>query len=313
MSSFLEKLSQWRKLRRLPNQVERLLNEGNQLRQRLMSLENKLDGLREWQAVHTHRINYDDRFWYPPNNNLARRRIVELTEMMIPCEARGFGKVRLGNKHDGGYILLDDFQNIDATFSLGISDDVSWDVDVANKSVQVYQYDHTILGPPVSHPGFHFYQKRIGTAAESGETIAAILSQHGVTRIGSAIMKMDIEGAEWGVLDETTDDTLALFSQITGEFHGFDEVLDDKWFECALRVISRLNKHFSLVHVHGNNFGQLIVIDEVLFPRSLELTFANRSRYALAPSNEVFPGQLDAPNNPNLPDCGLGHFIYRRS
>jgi hypothetical protein len=122
-------------------------------------------------------------------------------------------------------------------------------------------------------------------------------------------MKIDIEHAEWDVLDGTSEETLSLFSQIVGEFHGFDEVLDDKWFDCALRIFTKLNKQFRLIHVHGNNYGSQLVVDEMLFPRCPELTFANRSRYDLVPSKERFPGKLDTPNNPALPDCGLGRFI----
>ena len=78
-----------------------------------------------------------------------------------------------------------------------------------------------------------------------------------------------------------------------------------------MRTFTKLNKQFRLVHVHGNNYGTQIVLGNMLFPRSLELTFANSLRYDLTQSNETFPGKLDNPNNPARPDCGLGRFIYR--
>lgn len=59
------------------------------------------------------------------DSELAKRRIISLTELMIPCKAEGLRKVRLGNKHDGGYVFLDDFNGVEAALSLGIGDDVS--------------------------------------------------------------------------------------------------------------------------------------------------------------------------------------------
>jgi hypothetical protein len=283
-----------------------------EMRQRLVHVEAKIDALphelanrQQWFANELRR-----RFQYLHDSDLAKRRIMALTQLFIPCKAHGFDKIRLGNKHDGGYICLDDFQSIKAALSLGISNDASWDLDIANRGIPVHQYDHTVSGPPVNHPRFHFHRKRIGAAKDDGETIAAIVQRADSVKPASVIMKIDIEHSEWDVLDETPDETLSLFSQIVGEFHGFDEVLDDKWFNCAMRTFSKLKKQFCLVHVHGNNCAAQLVIGNVLFPRCLEFTFANRSRYELDPSGEVFPSEIDAPNDPAIPDCGLGRFIY---
>jgi hypothetical protein len=68
-----------------------------------------------------------------------------------------------------------------------------------------------------------------------------------------------------GRFDQTTDHALCRFAQIVGEFHGFDEIVDDAWFDQAMRVFRKLNKQFGLVHIHGNNcasqtFGSPIAI-----------------------------------------------------
>jgi hypothetical protein len=65
------------------------------------------------------------RFQYVHDNDLARRRIKTLTELMTPCKAYGFAKVRLGNKHDGATFVVDDFQDISAALSFGIRNDVT--------------------------------------------------------------------------------------------------------------------------------------------------------------------------------------------
>jgi len=272
-----------------------------------LNIESKLDVL---PTNNSFDIELRNRFQYLEDTSLAKRRISELTQSLVPCSAKSFSKIRLGNLNDGGYVCIDDFTNIAAALSLGISDDVSWDLEIANRSIRVAQYDHTVDAPQAGHPAFLFFKQKIGSAEDGGITIAEIIARHQIVDEASAILKIDIEHAEWNVFDQTTDDTLSHFAQIIGEFHGFDEVLDDDWFDRAKRIFARLGKQFGLVHVHGNNCAAQLVLDNMLFPRSLELTFANRGRYALVESQEYFPGPLDAPNDPKKPDCGLGQFRY---
>ena len=245
-----------------------------------------------------------------PDPMLARKRLATLTSLLSPHKADGFSKVRIGSAHDGGYVCLDDFRDIDAALSFGVGRNVDWNREVADKGIPIYQYDHTVEGPPIQHPRFHFHRLRLGTQLDGGESIEAIVTRHGLVRPASSILKIDIEHAEWDVFDKTQDRTLSLFSQIVGEFHGFDEILNDAWFATAERVFTKLAKQFRLVHVHGNNFGAQVVMGNVLFPRCIGLTFANASRYVLSANNEEFPGALDTPNSRQIPDCFLGRFNY---
>lgn len=297
--------------------------------QRLVNIETKIDKLRvhlpkeaefkpgegrlpkgpiELQAWFEAKLR--DRFRYLGNEELAKARIAALNALLLPHRAEGFPKIRIGNTNDGGYVCIDDFRDIDAAISLGIGDDVSWDLDIAERSIPVYQYDHTISGPPVPRRRFHFKRQRVGARGMGGRTIEAIVAEAQIRKPGSAIMKIDIEHDEWEALGETPEDTLSLFTQIMGEFHGFDEVLDDNWFFRSIQLFEKLHRHFRLVHVHGNNCTSQLVLGQMLFPRSLELTFANMLRYRLVRSNEAFPGVLDAPCNPSFPDYGLGRFVY---
>lgn len=57
-------------------------------------------------------------------------------------------RIRLGRNFDGGYVMADCFDDVEAAYSLGINDDVSWDFDIAMRGIDVYQYDHTIDALP---------------------------------------------------------------------------------------------------------------------------------------------------------------------
>lgn len=47
-------------------------------------------------------------------------------------------KVRIGSKTDGGYILLNDFENIKIAYSFGISNEISFDKELADKNIDVF-------------------------------------------------------------------------------------------------------------------------------------------------------------------------------
>ena len=186
----------WRSIRNSEERDGKLLQELirnrtllQEFRPTLNDIENKIDALRQEDVTRAQeverRIEACDPVWswfsFLDDSDLAKRRIISLTELMIPCKAEGFGKVRLGNAHDGGYVCLDDFQGIEAALSLGISDDVSWDIEVADKSIPVYQYDHSVDGPPVSHPGFLFHKNRIGTGRAMARPSQRLLRKNGWT------------------------------------------------------------------------------------------------------------------------------------
>jgi hypothetical protein len=271
----------------------------DELRQRLINIEDKIDALPELRqrlvnieakvgegctqgASNSFETELRNRFQYLSDTGLAKRRISEMTRLLTPCSAKSFAKIRLGNTNDGGYVCIDDFTDICAALSLGISDDVSFDLEVADRSIPlIAQYDHTVDRSPSGHPAFVFFKQKIGNVNEGGMSIAEIVKRHQIASTASAILKIDIEHAEWNVFDQTTDNTLSHFARIVGEFHGFDEVVDDTWFDQAMRVFAKIGRQFGLVHVHGNNCASQIVLDNMLFPRSLELTFANRDRYDL--------------------------------
>jgi hypothetical protein len=245
------------------------------------------------------------------NSPLAIRRICSMARLLRPQRAQGYGKMRLGGPHDGGYICLDDFVGIVAALSLGVGDDVSWDTDVANRGIIVHQYDHTVASAPAAHPNFRFNQRKIGPVAnDDSESIESVLGRSSLMEPATVLLKIDIEHDEWPVFDAASASVLGKFAQIVCEFHGFDQVADDKWFERAYSVLEKLTKSFAVVHVHANNAAPMLAIGNLLFPQLLEVTFASRARYSFSDASEVFPGELDSPNLTSGRDYNLGNFIY---
>jgi tetratricopeptide (TPR) repeat protein len=241
-----------------------------------------------------------------------QKRCLELLRLLAPNRVQGFHKARFGSAHDGGYVMIVDFTGVAAAFSFGIANDANWDADVANHGVPVYQFDHTIDAPPISRRDLIFTKARIvAVPAQGAQTIDELVERYGSPGKASLILKIDIEGDEWDVFDSASETALSCFAQIVGEFHFLGYIMtDSRFYEKALRVFKKLTRTFGVVHVHATNSHNGHSVGNVMVPYLLEITFANRHRYSLAATDEIFPGPLDAPNNPNSPDIYLGRFIY---
>jgi len=243
-----------------------------------------------------------------------QKRCLEFMRLIEPHSMIGYRKARFGSKYDGGYVMIDDFKGVTGAFSFGIANDANWDAAIADRGVPVFQFDHTIDEPPISRPDLIFTKARI--AAEPGQhgqtqTIDELVSIHGSPGKATLLLKIDIEADEWPVFDSVSEEALACFAQIAAEFHYFgNAMLDSEFYQRALRVLQKLHRNFAVVHVHGINGHPVCNIVNVMVPDIMEITFANRRRYSFGPSVETFPGPLDAPCHPNMPDVHLGRFIY---
>ena len=90
--------------------------------------------------------------------------------LLSPKEVVGKKLVRIGHDYDGGYVMVDDIENCIA-YSFGIADDVSWDLGMAYRGVDVYMYDHTIKKLPTQHERFHFFKNGICGENDRGENL----------------------------------------------------------------------------------------------------------------------------------------------
>ena len=223
---------------------------------------------------------------------MRQERFLHLARHFRPHAAQGVQKIRAGDGFDGAYVMLDDFRGIDLALSFGVGDLVSWDMEMAQRGVKVWQYDHTVDAPLTTHKLIEFNKLKIAATPEQGaKTIDEILASAQVKDDASVILKIDIEGGEWEVLEQCSEASLARFSQIVFEFHGFAKGNDNAWLTRATRVMEKLYKQFAIIHVHGNNWclPPMVNVSNVYFPDTLEGAFANRKRYNLKPSNEVPP------------------------
>lgn len=248
---------------------------------------------------------------------------------------------RVGSANDGGYVVaLDALARARLLLSFGIATNWDFEADAARRNPQlcVHAYDHSVgtkffgamalraavnatlrllalnpagalastrkLGVALSY--FRFFSsphrhipKRVWYNSDRGSAaIDEIIDASETHGSLSIFAKIDIEGSEYRVLPAVAA-RAHLFSGLVVEFHDTDICADA--FNAA---IAHLSHDFDIVHVHGNNYGDMSADGRL--PLTLEVSFVNRMLGACVQPRlgaTTFPRLgLDAPNNPRVPD-----------
>ncbi len=216
---------------------------------------------------------------------------------------------RIGRDYDGGYIMVDDFRG-GIAYSFGINTDVSWEEDIANRGYNLYMYDHTIDSLPYERPEFHWFKQGLADVEGQEPTLHFLdwyLWKNNNMQEEHMLLKMDVEGAEWGGLEQVNSLLLQQFDQIVLEVHDIIKAHTDQKRVQILSVLHKLNQTHYLVHAHGNNYSGAISIGGQLIPNALELTFVNKKLVSIDENAVVkLPRDLDQPNDPDCPEYILG-------
>ncbi|WP_174297218.1 hypothetical protein [Sphingomonas bacterium] len=228
---------------------------------------------------------------------------------LSPMDVVGGSLVRVGRAGDGGYIMLDENLRDRVCYSLGINDDVAWDLEMASRNCAIHQYDHTIEFLPETDPAFHWERVGIAPASSADGRFASIpdlIHRNGHADNHDMILKCDIEGHEWSCLAAMEQDDLARFSQIVMEIHGLERVYEREYMDGIYHVFDKLSVTHQLVHVHGNNNGIYMVAGGVGMPAAYEVTYVRREGHRFETSHKSYPTALDEPCTDMVADFYLG-------
>ena len=222
----------------------------------------------------------------------------ELDQLLRVRKVSGRYKfLRIGRDNDGGYILLDDFYDVQGVYSFGISGDVSFEKDMAKRGIACFMYDHTIDRLPEENRFFHWQQKGIADSDKPEKklfTLETLMRGNGNLGDRDLILKMDVEGAEWEFLEHTSSELLTCFRQIVFELHGVTNTENDK----VMLMLRKLKGTHTPVWLHANNYCPAEVAGDFVFASSMEVLYLNNSCYEFAEGDVKFPWELDMPNNP---------------
>lgn len=157
-------------------------------------------------------------------------------------------KKRFGPDNDGGYVLLDKSFGEVAVFGYGVGHDASFEEQVAVRlGCKAYVFDHTLGDKiPTIGPNTTFIPEGITAPTNTSElkTFTSHLN-YLVGPVGDVFLKIDVEGAEWDVIEYESFDRV---TQLAIELHDLENDTERK-----TKLIKKITDKFDLVHIHGVN------------------------------------------------------------
>lgn len=226
----------------------------------------------------------------------------KIFKLLTPYKVDDLNKIRFGNQFgDGGYIVPKELiSKIERCYTYGVGADISFETYLTsfNKNIIVKMFDHTVNYPKQINSNIYFKKEGLSFKKMPDlNTLSAHLFENNDLE-KKILLKIDIEGAEWDILDELNVKILQKAVIFIVELHWFHQVQNlDKF----TKVLQKLNKFFTIYHLHGNNCATLLEINGKKLPDVLEVTYINNSYiFKKAPFLDPLPTPLDAGNcDPN--------------
>ena len=188
-------------------------------------------------------------------------------------------RIHLGTKGDGGYIIAHPSTFICSNlYSYGVENNIDFEIDYlkTNRNNYCYAYDHTV--------DFKSQENNIIFTKEGlsdkKEDMLNTLQNHLKINKNTAtnlILKLDIEGYEWRVLDNI--DIIFLtshFKQIIIEFHRLSSASDGYTVFKKLEILKRIKKYYNIFHIHHNNYSPIDNINNTNIPVCVEITYLRK-------------------------------------
>lgn len=236
-----------------------------------------------------------------PSARLEQERALVNLAHLLPWGSESLDLQRVGGTSDGGYVMSQGWSSATAAISIGIGAEDSWDFAVAEQGIPVWQFDHTIHGPPREHALLTWVPQGLG--AESAVDPSLLTFERIVDLCpssGDLLLQVDIEGAEWQGLAQAD---FSRFSQIVIELHLLHRLGKEEHFDEANQMLGRLTRDHRVVHVHPNNCCGLRMVAGLAIPPVLEVTLV-RADFLVDPVriSASAPTSLDRPNVPQRPE-----------
>jgi hypothetical protein len=210
--------------------------------------------------------------------------------------------IRIGGETDGGYLVPDDLDNIEICFSPGVSKTSNFESELADRGIRSFMADYSVDGPTIKNALFHFEKKYLGTTNNGTYMTLDNWVNRNAQNQNDLILQMDIEGSEYGVILDTSNETLRKFRILVIEFHWLDSLFEKKCFGLINSVFQRLLRNFEIVHIHPNNTSKPIKYGDFEIPPVLEITFLRKDRISSSTKTLNFPHKLDRTSIPRKKD-----------
>lgn len=235
----------------------------------------------------------------------APTRLLDLVRQLrpVPC---GYPLVRIGPKRDGGYLVPDDLDGIEACFSPGVGPSFAFEADLLGRGIPSHLADASVPKPPDLPAELTFDPVFLGARNDDRlVTLEEWIRRRRPESRGDLLLQMDIEGSEYTVLPSLDPATLARFRIVVVEFHNLPLLADRVAFRILSLAFMVLLEQFVTVHIHPNNVRPGRRFGKLEIPKTMEFTFLRRDRVRPGGPTPVFPHPLDFDCVPDRPTITL--------
>lgn len=204
--------------------------------------------------------------------------------------------IRIGSEHDGGYLLPDIIDSIDACFSPGVGPHSTFEKSLASRGIDVYLADYSVDNPTLPDDKFHFIKKFIGAINnDTFMTLESFIHQTPYKENKNLLLQMDIEGYEYEVLNQCSTQALQQFKIIVIEFHYMHLLFSYPMFKMMQNAFLKLLQTHLCVHIHPNNCCYSASYNEISTASAMEFTFVRKDSITTSADKQLtFPHPLDS-------------------
>ncbi len=227
-----------------------------------------------------------------------KREVASFIKKLRPKKTN-FDLIRIGPNGDGGYLVPDDLDTIEACFSPGVDIISDFELDCYRKGMQIFLADKSVDKPnlKISKDQYYFIKKFIGTINnEDFITMDAWVDSASISKDSDLLLQMDIEGHEYSSLLTISSRLMNRFRVIVIEFHDLHKLWNKEFLRLAQSTFSKVLDSHVCVHIHPNNCCGIDIRKGLEIPRVAEFTFIRKDRIKEISNITEFPHQLDFDN-----------------
>ena len=205
-------------------------------------------------------------------SKIMQSRVEEFRSLINPIIVKKEKLRRYGSVGDGGYVLpINAVNKSKFLISGGIENNNEFEINLARLGITGIQIDNSIDKPPTLHKNLSFMRATLGNLHEVDidDLIAGFPARV------NGILKLDIEGAEYSVLNSLKD--LDKFNAITVEFHNLYKISEDNFWKNFKSILMKLTKYHEVVFIAPNNCCGYTILGGFPIPNVMEITFAKKS------------------------------------
>ena len=207
--------------------------------------------------------------------------------LIAPKKVVGKKIILNGQKTDGAYVTLDDFEDIKIAYSIGIENNIIFDKSLAERGIDVYMYDHTISKIPSNNSKFHWEQIGITGKTKTNDrlkTIEELIEKNGHTLEKNMILKIDCEGCEWDSLNDLPEKILYQFKYIIIELH-----FESRNVELYYNVLNKLHKSHQVFFLRCNGRDNIVKFGNNRFCKFPEISYVIRENNSFEEDDSIYP------------------------